>query len=74
MNYGYGYGGNGYQGGYWRNGAFNYNRSVNNVNGANIHNVYNKTVINHSNNRVSYNGGRGGISVRPTAAQETVSP
>ena len=32
VNYGFGYGGADYQGGYWRNGAFNYNRSVNNVN------------------------------------------
>src|SRR6202051_55958 len=48
VNYGYGYGGSGYEGGYWNHGAFYYNRSVNNVNVTNIHNVYNKTVINNT--------------------------
>ena len=74
VNYGFGYGGVGYHGGYWNHGAFNYNRSVNNVNGANIHNVYNKTVINNTTvNRVSYNGGTGGISARPTKAEQTAA-
>src|SRR5579872_2993878 len=72
VNYGYGYGGQGYQGGYWNNGAFNYNRSVNNVNVTNIHNTYNTTVINNANN-VSYNGGTGGIAARPTATDETAA-
>src|SRR5580700_9936824 len=43
VNYGFGYGGVGYEGGRWDNGAFFYNRSVNNV--TNVRNVYNKTVI-----------------------------
>src|ERR1700689_4417136 len=74
VNYGFGYGGVGYQGGYWRNGSFNYNRSVNNVSGSNFHNVYSKTVINNTTfNHVSYNGGRGGVTARPTAAEETAS-
>ena len=73
VNYGYGYGGSGYGGGYWNKGAFYYNRSVNNVNVTNIHNVYNKTVINTTTNHVSFNGGRGGISARPSAAQETAA-
>src|SRR5271157_4661387 len=47
INYGFGYGGFGYEGGYWHHGAFYYNRSVNNVNVTNIHNVYNRTVINN---------------------------
>ena len=71
VNYGYGYTGNGYEGGYWNNGAFFYNRSVNNItNVTNITNVYNKTVINRVTiNNVSYNGGNGGLTARPTAAQ-----
>src|SRR5208282_2159074 len=74
VNYGFGYGGVGYEGGYWNNGAFYYNRSVNNVNVTNIHNVYNKTVINGTRvNHVSYNGGAGGINVRPTQAEETAA-
>jgi hypothetical protein len=71
INYGFGYGGIGYEGGYWNHGAFYYNRTVNNVNITNIHNVYNRTIINNTRvNRVSFNGGRGGITARPTAAEE----
>ncbi|MGA9551448.1 MAG: YXWGXW repeat-containing protein, partial [Candidatus Sulfotelmatobacter sp.] len=74
VNYGFGYGGVGYGGGYWNNGAFFYNRSVNNVNVTNITNVYSKTVINETTvNHVSYNGGTGGITARPTAAEETAA-
>src|SRR6204780_1022204 len=72
VNYGFGYGGVGYGGGYWNNGAFYYNRSVNNVNITDIHNVYSKTVINETRvNHVSYNGGSGGITAHPTTAEET---
>src|SRR5260370_26153972 len=74
VNYGFGFGGVGYEGGYWNNGAFNYNRSVNNVNVTNINNGYNKTVINNTTmNHVSYNGGAGGITARPTRAEETAA-
>jgi len=67
--YGFGYDGVGYEGGYWRNGGFFYNRSVNNFGGVAIVNVYNKTVVvNHVTN-VSFNGGNGGLTARPTAAQ-----
>ena len=73
VNYGYGYGGRGYEGGYWDHDRFNYNRSVNNVNITNIHNVYNKTVINNYNdNRVSYNGGNGGVAARPSPQEQNV--
>src|ERR1700693_2108307 len=71
ISYGYGYFGQGYEGGRWQNGQFYYNRSVSNVNVTNIHNVYNTTVINTTVNRVSYNGGNGGISARPTSQQES---
>jgi hypothetical protein len=74
VSYGYGYYGDGYQGGRWQNGQFYYNRSVNNVNVTDIHNVYNTTVINNTTtNRVSYNGGNGGISTRPTPQQESAA-
>ncbi len=75
VNYGFGYTGSGYEGGYWNNGAFFYNRSVNNVpNVTNITNVYNKTVINNVTiNNVSYNGGKGGTTARPTPAQLAVA-
>ena len=73
INYGYGYFGEGYEGGRWDHGRFFYNRSVNNVNVTEIHNVYNTTVINNTENRVSYNGGNGGINRRPTPQEEAVT-
>jgi hypothetical protein len=46
VNYGFGYGGVGYEGGYWQNGAFSYNTSVNNIDVSTFHNTYEKTVSN----------------------------
>ncbi len=70
VNYGFGYGGLGFAGGYWRGGSFFYNRAVLNVNPTIVHNTYNRTVINNTviNNRVSYNG-PGGIQAQPTSQQ-----
>ena len=75
INYGYGYFGRGYEGGRWDHDHFYYNRSVNNVNVTEIHNVYNSTIVNENQtvNRVSYNGGNGGINERPTSEEEAVS-
>ena len=72
VNYGYGYGGSGYEGGYWRNNQFSYNTSVNNFGGEHFHNTYNKSVI-VNRTYVSYNGGSGGITARPSAREETYS-
>jgi hypothetical protein len=70
VNYGYGYGGNGFEGGYWQGGHLYYNRSVTNVGSVQITNVYNKTVINNiSETRVSFNGGSGGVRAEPTSEQ-----
>ena len=71
INYGCGYFGHGYDGGYWNHGAFYYNRSVNNIRNVNITNVYNRTVINNNTtiNRVSFNGGNGGITARPSVQE-----
>ncbi|OOG64753.1 hypothetical protein B0E46_04905 [Rhodanobacter sp. B04] len=55
INYGYGYEGVGYRGGYWDHGRFNYNRNV----------TYNTTI-----SRVSYNGGRGGLMARPSPQEQ----
>jgi hypothetical protein len=67
VNYGFGYGGVGFAGGYWRGGAFFYNRAVANVASVHVTNVYYRTVINNvSVTRVSYNGGPGGVAARPT--------
>jgi hypothetical protein len=70
VNYGFGYGGVGYLGGRWNNGVFAYNSSVNNFGGTHITNVYNQTVVNNTTiNRVSYNGGTGGVAAQPTAQE-----
>jgi WXXGXW repeat (2 copies) len=71
ISYGFGYFGNGYEGGRWDRDHFYYNRSVNNVDVNVVHNVYNTTVINNNTNinRVSYNG-PGGVTARATPQQE----
>ena len=81
INYGHGYTGAGYEGGYWNNNHFSYNRAVTNVNTTVVHNVYNYTNITHVTNvtRVSYNGGSGGVQVRPrpveiAARREPIAP
>lgn len=72
INYGFGYVGSGYEGGYWRDGVFSYNTTVNNFGSMHITNVYNKTVVNNlAVTRVSFNGGTGGTIARPTAQEET---
>jgi hypothetical protein len=71
INYGFGYGGVGYEGGRWEGGYFAYNTYVNRVNTAVIHSTYSTTVVNVSENRVSYNGGAGGVEARPTPQQES---
>src|ERR1700761_290177 len=70
VNYGYGYGGRGYEGGYWRDGHMFYNRAVVNVGSVHITNVYNKTVVNNVNvTRVSFNGGNGGVRAQASSAE-----
>ncbi len=70
VNYGFGYGGVGFAGGEWRNGGFFYNRAVSNVNVAVIHNTFNTRVVNNNVSHVSFNGGNGGLTARPTAQEE----
>lgn len=70
VNYGFGYGGVGFEGGEWRDRGFFYNRAVMNVREVHVTNVYNKTVIvNNTTTRVSFNGGAGGTGARPTPAE-----
>jgi hypothetical protein len=75
INYGFGYAGAGYEGGRWENGQFYYNRAANNLGAASVARVYNQpiTINNTTINRVSYNGGQGGIQVKPTPEQEQVT-
>ena len=75
IDYGFGYPGTGYYGGYWKDRHFFYNRAVNNVDFARIHNVYRAAVVGppHAVSRVSYHGGPGGTRARPTAEQEAAA-
>jgi len=71
INYGFGYFGVGFVGGRWDGDHFFYNRAVLNVNVTNIHNVYNTRVENNITvNRVSFNGGNGGVEARPSPEEE----
>ena len=70
ISYGFGYTGTGYEGGYWNNGAFFYNRYANNLGNVSIVNVYNTVIVNNTTiNNVSYSGGPGGVVAQPTPAQ-----
>lgn len=69
INYGFGYGGFGYQGGYWRGNEFAYNTAVNRVNTSVVRNVYSYRITNITNTRISYNGGNGGVQYRPRTAE-----
>ena len=72
INYGYGYGGHGYEGGRWDNGHFDYNQSVSHVDVSRNRNVYNTRVDdNNRGNRVSYNGGNGGVQERATSQEDS---
>ena len=80
INYGFGYVGLGYEGGYWNKDHFTYNTVYNNVNRNVIHNTYSYNVkrvteVSHT----SFNGGREGVQVRPrpqevVARQEPYAP
>ena len=70
VDYGFGYTGVGYEGGYWRANQFVYNSAVNNFGSANIANAFSRPVS-HPDNRVAFNGGAGGITARPTQVQIT---
>lgn len=74
INYGFGYSGHGYDGGFWNHGRFFYNRTVNNIRNARVTNVYNRTVVSDRTvNRISFNGGRGGIAARPSRAEQSAA-
>jgi len=77
VNYGGGYGGVGFVGGGWQGGMYNVNRSVTNVtnvtNITNVTNVTNNNTTNYNTSTVSFNGGPGGTSVKPTTTELAVA-
>src|SRR5579863_5921084 len=74
INYGYGYTGDGYQGGHWDNGTFFYNRAANNLGSLNIDHLYDRTIVESDPSmRISFNGGSGGTKALPTPQQESLA-
>ncbi len=74
VNYGFGYNGFGYGGGRWEGSRFLYNTTVNNFGSVHITNVYTETVaVAPGAARVSFNGGPGGIALKPTPEQERLT-
>jgi hypothetical protein len=69
INYGFGYTGLGYGGGYWDGPVFVYNRSVSNIDTGAIRNYYRHSVTNYTpSNRIAYNG-PGGVTRAPMPAE-----
>ena len=73
INYGFGYFGVGFAGGRWDGDRFFYNRAVVNVNVVNVRNVYEERVNVRTVNRISYNGGPGGVEARPRSQDEVAA-
>jgi WXXGXW repeat (2 copies) len=72
INYGCGYTGSGYEGGYWKDNAFYYNSAVTNVNPSVVKDIYNQPAVNKDTTiaSASYNGGTGGVIAKPTSHEE----
>ena len=75
INYGFGYVGLGYEGGYWHSGHFFYNRVYNHVDTRVVHNVYTYNARNRGRGvpHTSFNGGSHGVQVRPRSSEMAAS-
>jgi hypothetical protein len=70
VDYGFGYDGAGFEGGYWRGRVFMYNRAVVHVGPTFVTNVYSHPVEYRGGYaHVSFNGGRGGVMAHASRAQ-----
>ncbi|MFI5151516.1 MAG: YXWGXW repeat-containing protein [Bacteroidia bacterium] len=71
--YGHGYDGEGYSGGRWDHGYFQYNTAVSNVRRGSVHNTYEDRTVLHGSpeNRSGFNGS-GGILRKPSEHERTV--
>jgi hypothetical protein len=69
VNYGCGYIGRGYYGGFWRQGGFYYNRLCNNVGTLPPTTVYERTVSVVNNSPTSYTGGPKGLKSAPSSSE-----
>jgi len=71
VNYGFGYFGTGYEGGYWNGNRFFYNTAVNRVDMRFVHNTFvRQGDWNRGGTRVSFNGGPGGLRMQPNRDQQ----
>ena len=75
IDYGYGYSGSGYEGGYWDHGRLFYNREVNNIRDPRIGNTYSRTVTHRGseNHHVAFNGGTGGVTATETTQEQAAA-
>lgn len=75
VNYGWGYNGSGYAGGYWRENVFYYNRAETRVNVTVVNNTYTGAAVMNKTaaTSASYNGGSGGTTVTPTSRELAVA-
>jgi hypothetical protein len=74
INYGFGYAGVGYTGGRWVGNTFAYNSAVSRLNSSVVHNTYSEApTVNAVVSKVSYNGGPGGITARPTVQERSAA-
>ena len=74
VDYGYGYSGDGYQGGRWDDDVFVYNSAANNFGSLTIAHAYNQAIAPEGNSaRLSFNGGRSGTKARATPDQEALA-
>jgi WXXGXW repeat (2 copies) len=70
INYGFGYTGQGYHGGFWRKHQFVYNRAVDDLGTAHVASYADQAFAPASH--ISYNGGRGGTTARPAPAESAM--
>jgi hypothetical protein len=74
INYGFGYTGVGFTGGRWVGNSFAYNSAVNHLNINVIRNTYSETAADDVPfNRVSFNGGPGGVTTVSTHEERAVA-
>lgn len=70
INYGYGYGGRGFDGGYWQGRHYSYNRAITNINPTRIRTFHSRSVLVQNDRHTAYNGGRGGVIAAPTRREQ----
>ncbi|HET7887049.1 MAG TPA: YXWGXW repeat-containing protein [Bradyrhizobium sp.] len=74
IDYGFGYSGNGFQGGYWQNATFVYNQAANNLGAAKVEHSYDQAILVDNNQpQASFNGGSRGTKAKPTSRQEELA-